>query len=119
MRPLGQIVRRKLQCDAIARQYADTIAAEFARQVRKHGAFLVQLDAEPQAARKFFNNSTGYFNAYLSLLISLQSVISNAAPRWDNEINTRSANGLPLLAPLSVPASPQARRPDPSQAILG
>src|SRR5580698_3179104 len=59
---LGQIVRRKLQRDAIARQYADTIAAEFARQVRKHGAFLVQLYAE-QAARKFFNNGAGYFNA--------------------------------------------------------
>ena len=59
---LGQIVRRKLQGDAIARQNADAIAAEFARQVRKHGAFLVQLYAE-QAARKFFNNSAGYFNA--------------------------------------------------------
>jgi len=59
---LGQIVRRKLQRDAIARQNADTIAAEFARQVRKHGAFLIQLHAE-QAARKFFYNSTGYFNA--------------------------------------------------------
>ena len=59
---LGQIVRRKLQSDAIARQDADTIAAEFARQVRKHGAFLIQLYAE-QAARKFLNNGTGYFNA--------------------------------------------------------
>ena len=59
---LGQIVRRKLQRDAIAREHADTIAAELARQVRKHGAFLVKLYAE-QAARKFFNNSTGYFNA--------------------------------------------------------
>jgi len=59
---LGQIVRRKLQCDAIARQDADTIAAELARQVRKHGAFLIKLYAE-QAAWKFLNNSTGYFNA--------------------------------------------------------
>ena len=59
---LGQIVRRKLQCDAIAREHADTIAAELARQVRKHGAFLVKLHAE-QAARKFFNYGTGYFNA--------------------------------------------------------
>ncbi len=58
---LGQIVRRKLQRDAIARQNADTIAAELARQVRKHGAFLVQLHAE-QAAWKFFNYCTGYFN---------------------------------------------------------
>jgi len=59
---LGQIVRRKLQCDTIARQDADTIAAELARQVRKHCAFLIKLNAE-QAARKFFNNGTGYFNA--------------------------------------------------------
>src|SRR5271155_5733872 len=57
---LGQIVRRKLQRDAIPRQYADTIAAELARQVRKHSAFLIQLYAE-QAAREFFNNSAGYF----------------------------------------------------------
>ncbi len=59
---LGQIVRRNLQGDAIARQNADAIAAKLARQVRKHGAFLIQLHAE-QAAGEFLNNGSGYFNA--------------------------------------------------------
>jgi len=59
---LGQIVRGKLQGDAVAGQNADTIAAELACQVRQHTALLIQLDAE-KAAGEFLNYGSSDFNA--------------------------------------------------------
>ncbi len=50
---LGEIVRRKFHGDAIARQDADAIAPETARQMRQHDPFMFQLHAK-QPAGKFF-----------------------------------------------------------------
>src|SRR5713101_3431909 len=60
--PLGQIVRRELQGDAVAGQYADAIPAQFARQVGEHCSFLIELNAE-KAAGKFFDYGSCDFNA--------------------------------------------------------
>ena len=59
---LGQIVRGKLQGDAVAGQNADTIAAELACQMREYGAFLIQLHTE-QATGEFLYHGSGNFNA--------------------------------------------------------
>ena len=59
---LSQIVRGKLQSDAIACQNADTIASEFTSQVREHASLLIQLDAE-QTAGEFLNDGASDFNA--------------------------------------------------------
>ena len=48
----GEIVRGEFQCDFVARQNADAIAAESARQVSQHNPLVFELYAE-QAARKF------------------------------------------------------------------
>src|SRR5579883_2419047 len=58
---LGQIVGGKFQRNAIARQNADSIAAELAGQMGQYGAVLVELHAE-QAAWEFFNNGASDFN---------------------------------------------------------
>jgi hypothetical protein len=58
---LGQIVRRKLHRDLVARQNADSVAPEPSGKVRQDGALMFQLHAE-QAARKLFQNGPGYFN---------------------------------------------------------
>jgi len=50
---LGEIVGGEFQSDFIARQDADAIAAESARQVSKHDTLVFQLNTE-QAAGKFF-----------------------------------------------------------------
>ena len=59
---LREIVGGKFHGDAISGEYADAIPAEFAREVRQHGAVDIQLNAE-QAARELFNNGTGNFYA--------------------------------------------------------
>ena len=59
---LGQIVGRKLERDAVTRQYADAVAAKLSSQVGEDGAFLVELYTE-QAAREFFNDGSSNFNA--------------------------------------------------------
>src|SRR5205823_15080512 len=58
---LGQVIGRHFQGNPVACQHADAVAAKLAGQVGQHCAFLVKLYAE-QAARKFFNNSSSYFN---------------------------------------------------------
>src|SRR5579862_4731926 len=60
--PFGEVVRRHLQGDAVAREYADAVAAQLAGQVGQYGAFLIQLHTE-QAAGKFFNYCACDFNA--------------------------------------------------------
>jgi len=42
----GQIVRGKLQRDAVTCQHADAVSAETASQVRQHNAVVFKLDAE-------------------------------------------------------------------------
>ena len=49
---LGEIVGGEFQSDFIARQDADAIAAEPARQMRQHYALVLQLNAK-QAAGEF------------------------------------------------------------------
>ena len=60
--PLGQVVRGEFHGDAVAGQYADAIPAQFARQVREHGAVLIELNAE-KTAGKFFDYGSCDFNA--------------------------------------------------------
>jgi len=60
--PFGQIVGREFEGHTITGKHADSIAAEFSGEVRKHCTFLFQLDAE-QSGRKFFDYRTCYFNA--------------------------------------------------------
>ena len=49
----GEIVRGEFQCDFIACQNADAIAAEPTRQVSQHHSLVFQLNTE-QAAGEFF-----------------------------------------------------------------
>src|SRR5664279_4536556 len=59
---LRQIVRRKFQRHSIPGQHADSIPAEFARQVCQHSTVLVELNAE-LSGRELLDNSSGNFNA--------------------------------------------------------
>src|SRR5712671_5921514 len=58
----GQIVRREFQRDFIARQNANTIPPETAREVRQNHPFMLELDAE-QTAGKFLKNRSRHFYA--------------------------------------------------------
>jgi len=58
----GQVIRGHFQCDSIACQNADSIAAQPAREVGEDGTVLIEQDAE-LAAREFFNYSAGDFDA--------------------------------------------------------
>ena len=60
----SQIVGRQFQSDFVARQNADTVAAQPAGQVGKNNPFMLQLNAE-ETAGKFLQNGAGYFNAVL------------------------------------------------------
>ena len=60
----GEVVRGEFQGDFIAREHADSIAAEPARQVRQDDALMFELYAK-QAAGEFFQNRTGNFYAVL------------------------------------------------------
>ena len=60
----GEIVRGEFQCDLVARQNADAIASQPARQVSQHDPLVFQLHAE-QTAGEFFQNRTGNFYAVL------------------------------------------------------
>ena len=57
-----QVVGRKLKSDAVAREDADAVAAEFPRKMCEDGAVLIELDAE-QSAGEFFNDGACDFNA--------------------------------------------------------
>ena len=59
---LGEVVRRHLEGDAIARQNSNSIASQLAGQVSENCSILVQLHAE-QSAREFFYNGTSNFYA--------------------------------------------------------
>jgi hypothetical protein len=56
----SQIVGREFQRDFVARQNANTIAAEAAGEVRQNDPIVLQLNAE-QTTRKFLENGPGYF----------------------------------------------------------
>lgn len=58
---LGEVVWGEFQGHAIAGQHADTIAAQFAGQVREYCAFLLELNAE-QSAGEFFDYGSSDFN---------------------------------------------------------
>ena len=58
----GQIVRREFQGDAISRENANAVAAEFAGEVRQNGPLLVKLNAEQSAGELFYYGSS-HFNA--------------------------------------------------------
>lgn len=57
-----EIVRGHFERDSIACQYANSISAKLAGEVRQHGPLLVKLNAE-KAAREFFNYCSCDFNA--------------------------------------------------------
>ena len=57
----GQVVGGKLHGHTVARQNANAVAAEAPGQMSQHYAVVFQLHAE-QAAGKFFQNNSGYFN---------------------------------------------------------
>src|SRR3984957_7300024 len=59
--PLGEVVPRQLQGDAVAGKDADAVAAQPAGQVREHDTVMFQLNAE-QTARKFFQDNSGDFD---------------------------------------------------------
>jgi hypothetical protein len=59
---LRQIVRRQFHGHAVTRQHANAVAAQPAREMRQHGAFLIELNAE-LPAWKFLNNSSSDFDA--------------------------------------------------------
>jgi hypothetical protein len=57
-----QIVGGKLKRDFVARQNADAIAPQPARQVGQHYAVMFELDAK-QSAGEFFKNCSGNLDA--------------------------------------------------------
>jgi hypothetical protein len=61
---LGQIVGREFQSDFVARQNANPIAPQPARQVGQNHSVMLELYAE-QPAWKFFFNRASYFDAVL------------------------------------------------------
>jgi hypothetical protein len=58
----GQIVWREFKGDFVARQNANAIPAEPAREVRQYDAFVLELHAE-KSAGELFENGSGYFYA--------------------------------------------------------
>ncbi len=70
---LGKIIGRKLQGYAVSRQNPDPVTAKLSSQVRKHGAFLFELNAK-QAAGEFLNNGS-VTSMQSSLLIVLHEQI--------------------------------------------
>ena len=63
---LGQIVGGKLQGDTVAGQYANTVAAEPAGQVREHGTLLVQLNAELAAGELLNHGSSDFYAIFFA-----------------------------------------------------
>jgi hypothetical protein len=92
----GQIVGGKFEGNFVTRQNADAIPAKPAGEVRKHYAFMFQLNAE-QAAGKFLEHGARYFNAvFLTHSTSFRSSLFRvfqagaepfALPRPKNKIN--------------------------------
>src|ERR1700737_4949174 len=58
----SEIVGREFQCDFIARQNANAIATQSARQMRQNDPFMFKLHAE-QTAGELFQDRAGYFDA--------------------------------------------------------
>lgn len=58
----GQVVWGKLEGDTVAREDTNTVAAQFAGEVRENRALLVELNAK-EAAWKFLDDGSGHFDA--------------------------------------------------------
>jgi hypothetical protein len=118
--PAGQVVRRKLDVDVVARRDADAEAAQASREAREDRVAVLELDLErragegfddtpDQAERVFFDDGGQRFAAFLAAAAFASAGRGNGSS-FDGE---RVLGEVLRLAP---PVRPRRRRAEPVSA---